>query len=302
MDWRIFPSLQQPVLTDAQQPEAVSEDKWHRPFSEPVRQRIAPRLAIALAVSGLTAPPFVLPAPSEAMAWHRPLSEPVRVKPALRTALHQYFAVDTVALTNPEVVSTDKWFPRLSEPVRVRLSLPVYQQQAFAFVKASPFPETVFPDKYWRPLAEPVRLPRALGVQQQKAAFLVKATPFGENVNPDKWFVPLSDPMRRIEYRQRVAPANFFVNIRFGDGTIQELSWIPPLARPYRSPFLPVAVRDSQPGSVWTSFAFNHMSVKRQTVGWVSPWKIFANIDDDWQPVVAVYVKRDGAWEQFFRA
>src|SRR5215470_465867 len=33
--------------------EPVLEAKWHQPWSEPVRSRIAPRLAVALIASGL---------------------------------------------------------------------------------------------------------------------------------------------------------------------------------------------------------------------------------------------------------
>src|ERR1700758_5006612 len=91
--------------------ESVLESKWHQPFSEPVRQRIAPQLAVALIASGLA----YVAAASVAGAGtqdrcHQPWSEPVRTR-ALAPAHQQTFVPD------PQPRVSFAWWAWLSEPV-----------------------------------------------------------------------------------------------------------------------------------------------------------------------------------------
>lgn len=212
----IYPSLQQPVLTDAQRPEATSVDRYHRHFSEPVRHRIAPRLIIALMAASGTAP------------------------------------IDPVALTQAEAVSIDKWQQPLSEPKRFRPALHVSSQPAAFLVKADPFGENVNLDKWYARFSEPVRQPKALKAHLQRPAFLTQAAPFGENVNLDKWYAPLSDPMRRIEYRQRVAPSVAFLNVEIFDVPFEDIfvsKWFQPLSDPTRRRGIRV---EYIPAAIWT--------------------------------------------------
>ncbi len=58
--------------------ETVTEDRWHQPWSEPVRVKIKPALAIALIASGLGWDPQ--PPIHNIDKWQQPLSEPVRKK------------------------------------------------------------------------------------------------------------------------------------------------------------------------------------------------------------------------------
>lgn len=71
-------------------PIPATEANWHEPWSEPVRQRIIPALAIALAASGMASlvPFFGGEAVTESR-WHEPWSEPVRVRLALGAPLQQ---------------------------------------------------------------------------------------------------------------------------------------------------------------------------------------------------------------------
>jgi hypothetical protein len=134
----LVPSASEPVL----------ESKWHQPFSEPVRQRIAPQLAVALIASGLTyvnAGPF--PESVTEGRWHQPWSEPVRVRPALPAGEH------LVSPFDEDVVFADRWFIPLSEPVRVKPALLAGSQQ---FLSPDPFPKVSF--SWWNWLAEPVRV------------------------------------------------------------------------------------------------------------------------------------------------
>lgn len=96
MTHRLYPSLQQPVLTDAQRLEQVSEDRWHQPLSEPrLSVRKAAGFAIALIASGQSFDPMPITV-AESLWWFTALSEPVRIKQGLKvtnqSAQHQILA------------------------------------------------------------------------------------------------------------------------------------------------------------------------------------------------------------------
>src|ERR1700730_3129805 len=119
-----YPSLTQPIFAGG---ESITEDKWHEPWTEPVRSRIAPQLAVALIASGLA---YVEAAPfAETVTesrWHQPWSEPVRVRPALPAGEQQFLAFQ------PAPIIKVDWFASLSEPVRVKPGLPAQVQQPLA--------------------------------------------------------------------------------------------------------------------------------------------------------------------------
>jgi hypothetical protein len=167
----LVPSASEPVL----------ESKWHQPFSEPVRQRIAPQLAVALIASGLTyvnAGPF--PESVTEGRWHQPWSEPVRVRPALPAGEQHVFEFE------PAPIVSIGWYAALAEPVRLKPGLPAGLQQVFA---PDPFPKVSF--SWWNWLAEPVRVRPALPAGEQQVS------PFDEDiVFVDRWFQPLSEPAR----------------------------------------------------------------------------------------------------------
>jgi hypothetical protein len=195
-----YPFLTAPVVAGG---ESITEDKWHQRWTDPVRQKIAPQLAVALIASGaffVEAAPF--PETVTESRWHQPWSEPVRVKPALPAGEQQVLAF------HPAPLVPFDWRPGLSEPVRVRPALPVVEQHVFAFEPAPivsiawhlPLAEPVrvkpgllagaqpylalgpWPDisiAWWRPLAEPVRVKLALGAgNQQTLAFHPQPFPF----------------------------------------------------------------------------------------------------------------------------
>lgn len=81
--------------------ETVTESRWHQPWSEPVRRKIDPQLAVALAASGA-----VFPLPLFRIDWYAPLSEPVRFKPELPARLHQFLAAPSRLLPTPNVIGT----------------------------------------------------------------------------------------------------------------------------------------------------------------------------------------------------
>src|ERR1043166_7532544 len=115
-----YPSLTQPVAPGG---ETITEDKWHQGWTNPVRHKIAPQLAVALIASGLA---YVEAAPfAETVTesrWHQPWSEPVRVRPALPAGEQHFFEFE------PTPIISIGWHRPLAEPVRFRFTPPAQQQ------------------------------------------------------------------------------------------------------------------------------------------------------------------------------
>jgi hypothetical protein len=166
----------------------VTQSRWHQPWSEPVRQRIGPQLAVALIASGLRfveAPPFQETVTED--RWHQPWSEPVRTRwlpPAEQPAL----------ALQPAPGDPYGWFAPLAEPVRTRF-LGVAHQQAFV---SDPQPRVSFSWLNW--LNEPVRIKSALLAGEQQVA------PFDEDIIwADRWFAWWSEPI--VKAKPRLAEA-----------------------------------------------------------------------------------------------
>lgn len=109
------------------------ESTWHQQWSEPVRVRINPRLAIALIASGLFAP--VLNPNSQITQnfesrWHYAWSEPVRLKRGTHPGLQSFSAfIDSpVFQLDARIV---RYLP-LSEPVWPKKGLKQQLQQTLA--------------------------------------------------------------------------------------------------------------------------------------------------------------------------
>jgi hypothetical protein len=109
----------------------ITQSHWQPAWSLPVRQVIAPRLAIALIASGLFAPVLT---PTQAVPnleskWHYAWSEPVRLKRGLHPSLHLF----TVYLNITSVfVPTRMLYRPWVDPVRIKLGLQTRLQQFFA--------------------------------------------------------------------------------------------------------------------------------------------------------------------------
>ena len=175
-----YPSLTQPIVAGG---ETITEDKWHQPWSEPVRQKIAPRLAVALIASGLSlveAPPFAETVTED--RWHHPFSEPIRLKPGLPAGQQQFLAL------HPRPVIAIGWYAPLAEPVRVKPGLRAERQQTVAWQAApSPFVATGWHNWF----SEPVRIKPALPVPEQHV-FEFEPAP----IISIAWHLPLAEPVR----------------------------------------------------------------------------------------------------------
>jgi hypothetical protein len=85
-------------------PEPMLEAKFHHGWSEPVRRRVAPALAVALIASGAMVPPIAPFAETVTESrWHQPWSEPVRIRPALPTGEHHVVAFAPIWRTSGQV-------------------------------------------------------------------------------------------------------------------------------------------------------------------------------------------------------
>jgi hypothetical protein len=172
--------------------QPVTESRWHQPFSEPVRSRIAPQLAVALIASGLAyveAPPFAEKVTQD--RWHQPWSEPVRTRwlpPAQQRAV----------VPDPQPRVSFSWWNWLSEPVRTRW-LPAAEQQV------SPFDEDViWADRWFAWWSEPVvkARPRLAEASQQWLAF---APPFSAGAVQSEWSGP-APSLVRFQYQAFARP------------------------------------------------------------------------------------------------
>lgn len=146
--------------------EIVTEDKWHFPWSEPVR--IKPGLLAALQ-SPFTIDPYALTQPEtiNESFWHQGWSIPVRYKTGLSPYLQQTLALVKAAPFG-ETIFEDKWHQAWSEPsVKTKKGLGAPYQQALMLVEFT-FAEVVYPDKYFAQFSLPVRFKPALrpGLQQ----------------------------------------------------------------------------------------------------------------------------------------
>lgn len=146
----LYPILTEPVLTAAQQPEQVTESRWHQPLSVPV---LRGGLAVAVIVaSGLVVgAPFAPAVAAVALeGWFAPLSVPVRDVRGLATN-KPTFSYSYLVASSAEVVTLDKWQRPLAEPARARPSLATAAQPYLSLA----FAETVAVDKWLQPLAVP---------------------------------------------------------------------------------------------------------------------------------------------------
>lgn len=184
--------------------EFVLGNAWVSPlwpnFSLPVRQKIAPALAIALAASGFIAGPLAFTGETSGSfvyAW----SEPVREKPGLRSYLQPFHTGEI----NPSVFSAEPWFAPLSEPVREKIGTKAANQSFLAYVAAQTqnFPlrsgeinfaeETQF-SKYSYAWSEPVRVKPGIQVSNQDYLFFEEEPPIEMMA---AWYDWLSEPVRQ---------------------------------------------------------------------------------------------------------
>lgn len=203
---------------DFPNPEDITLDKWWEPLSEPVRHKIAPKLAVALIVSGCFWTPTEIAGPiaittqsspvffnrrliyqsvattyfqQEVVTvdkWFLPFTDPVREKRGLRSSLQQ----TTTADTRPNV-SFD-WMVGLSLPPKAKTSVRPAAQHAAV---PPPFVEdTTFESKWHQTWSEPVRFRRGLYAYQQPFATVANVFPL-EPIFEDKWHYPWSEPVRQ---------------------------------------------------------------------------------------------------------
>jgi len=106
-------------------PELITEDKWHFPFSTPVR--VKPGLGAAYQQ---TFNLDTLPIPtSKGMGWFAPVSSPVRQPIGLKSYLQDYAPFKTLPVIIPSIAS---YYP-YSTPVRIKPGFRYYLQQSLAY-------------------------------------------------------------------------------------------------------------------------------------------------------------------------
>ena len=248
----IYPTLQGPVLTQAQEPEQVTESRWHQPWSEPVRFKIMPALAIALAAaSGNSFAPFPIPNafPFADKYWFR-FEEPVRLKPGIAAGLQQTLAlVEAAPFT--ETTTESRWHQPWSEPsVKAKIGLSAASQQAAAYIGAGPFPEPPVYAKFGFGWSEPVRIKPGLRPELQLSAVWL----FYESPQVDKWIYQYTDPVRiKPGLKAPYHPAfPAFVEAAPFPEAVLESKWHAAWSEPVR--VKPMLMVDDQPVAAQTIF------------------------------------------------
>lgn len=184
--------LQQAVAFPLRTLEEITEDKWHQPWSQPVRIKQG---LISAAQRYLEFDPFPIPRTGETTeaSWHFPWSEPVRFKidpkAAISLAASSGNSLDPFPLpaatgTAPASIETAVSFRILG--IR-RIIYPAYQ---------APVPivtETITEDKWHQAWSEPVRIKRGLLAGQQQTLTI----PPPEKITEDKWHFAWSEPVRQ---------------------------------------------------------------------------------------------------------
>lgn len=161
--WFQYPAKTEPVLAQA---ESVTEDRWHQPWSEPVRFKISGQLAIALMASGLFSFPQNAGETITVDKWFAHWREPVRFKgvfPGVPTS------AQLAGFPSPQPFVSFGWFDKLNEPiVKQKIGLRAGSQP---FQTGSPQPFVSF--SWFRPQTELAPFPKkglAARLQQVLAA------------------------------------------------------------------------------------------------------------------------------------
>lgn len=246
------------------QPGPGYESQHHQAWSEPVRQKIAPALAIALIVSGAFAPAFA-PLRDTGLAsgsWSQPPAQ-------MRQVQYQAWAGPVFI---GEASTPDKWYVALSEPVRIKPRLPEGEQQFLAYSESAQFPETVTESRWHQPWSEPVRFRPDLGASRQP---FFAIDPLGltrtESVTESRWHQPWSEPVRFKPDLGAARQPFFAIDPRAltTKETVTEDRWHQPWSEPVR--FKPDIGAARQPFFTTDPFALTQPETVTES-RWHQPW------------------------------
>lgn len=136
--------------------EAITESRWHQPWSEPRDKRKPGTHA--------SRQPFFMfsPDPIVSFGWFEELSKPSTLaKKGLRSPLQQFFAYSP----NQTTITPFAWFGNLSDPVRIRRGLRASLQRPFtADTDVIPVSKLI---QWFGWLSDPVRKKRGLRASLQ---------------------------------------------------------------------------------------------------------------------------------------
>jgi len=196
--------------------ENVTEDRWHNPWSEPVR------LKRGILSQDLSWPPTPVTVAAFTTFWFSPFSEPVRQKNGLLAALQQFLAQSESAQF-PESVTEDRWHQAWSEPVRLKPRAATFAEAAYSpFVSPSGTQTALVNGNFDTVI-------RWVNFQYQSAAYTVQPQAFNTF-----WFNPFSDPVRT---KPRAADFPYLAqseSAQFPE-TVTEDRWHNPWSEPVRN-------------------------------------------------------------------
>jgi hypothetical protein len=216
---------------------AGTVNQWYGALAEPSRRK---GLAAAVVAAGCFWSGFTPQITTD--RWHQAFSEPQRAKRGLPVNEQQSAAFVPLPTHIPG------WQFETTQPTR-RKGLATAQQQAIAFIGASPFAETVsadrwhqgtsqptlrkrivYPDgasnssyivpstetvtvdKWFYEFSSPVRSRLGLPVREQQSVAFIGASPFAETVSVDRWAYSTAQPTRLLHSNARTGHQLFYLN------------------------------------------------------------------------------------------
>jgi hypothetical protein len=290
-------------------PETIREDKWHQPWSEPVRVRpkvvfqkdlawtpipIAPPTHVDYGSyvegdTGLTFQKTIIyqvSAEAETLAlnphWYCPWSEPVRQKRGLATNRQQELAWSTITPAPvPDIVSEDKWHQAWSEPVRTR-KLATAQQPFLAWSTHTPPVDAS--NTVIVPITSTSQVTFRRRTIYQPLAWAAPTIVAPEVITEDKWYQAWSEPIRT----RRLATAQnpFLVWSRFTP-PVTEDEWHQAWSEPVRTRKLPTAEQQALIWTVWVPVTPETITEDKWHQGWSIPVKLRYQFRTDLQQPVA---------------
>lgn len=163
------------------QPERISEDKWHQPWSEPTRRRGIWAASQQFIIQSFTPDPA-----RDAISWYQQLKDPT-----LRRGLWPSYQQASIQGVVPDPFGFQiGWYEQFSDPTR-RVWKPTFQTAYFANPE-TPAPTAVFLEWYQN-FTDPVRPKLGLRAELQHVS--------SGNIYPiiptqSSWFEAYSEPIR----------------------------------------------------------------------------------------------------------
>lgn len=286
----LYQSIALPVLDSSQEPEQVTESRWHQPWADP-RQTIFGKVsrgyAVALIASGMVIDPTILNTPEQVTEsrWHQEWTQPARTRLDQRMRLPAYLAAPAFTISptasESEPVVEDKWHQPWSEPQQLKVKLgaaklhAAYQQAATVDPYALTQAEDATNEAKWH---QGWSQPYLTTTARSRVALIASggvidptALTQPEELDESKWHQPWSEPIRldlraarlKAAYQQAATIDPYALTQA---EAVLESKWHQPWSEPRRSKYERYLATPAQ-----QFFEFEPEPPDLETVEWYQP-------------------------------